>query len=97
VKNLDDNKDKKNNLTPYVFVPSNSISKIWSSKNKNLMNKVQIKLQVEILSSKATSIKSNEHSSNKFSKFKVHLQNMELHQSHYKSVWESAMSSFKSS
>lgn len=44
-----------------------------------MMNKVQIKLQVESLSSKSISIKSDEHSSNKFFEFKVHFQNMKLH------------------
>jgi hypothetical protein len=34
VKNLDDNKDKKNNLTPCVFVPSNSISEYEAPKTK---------------------------------------------------------------
>lgn len=79
MKNFDNNKDKINNLTPCVFMPSNSIFKVWSSKNKNMMNKVQIKLKVESLSSKYISIKSDEHSSNKFFEFKVHFQNMKLH------------------
>ncbi len=34
MKNFDDDKDKKNNLTPCVFMPSNSISRIWSSKKQ---------------------------------------------------------------
>jgi hypothetical protein len=45
-----------------------------------MMNNVQLKLQVESLSSKATTIKFNKHSSNKFSKFKIHFQHMKLHQ-----------------